>query len=96
MDQSIEYLRSRIENVGNCKDWEIEDKYDINTRLGKFERPFNATNAPKLVAGDIVELQCSETSPPRRPNLDLWDEDDLDGTIRTFCIGPTDTDPGGR
>ena len=74
----------------------ISDKYDINTRLGRFERPFNATNAPKLVAGDIVELQCSEASPPRRPSLDLWDEDDLDGTIRTFCIGPTDTDPEGR
>ena len=40
----------------------ISDKYDINTRLGKFERPFNATNAPKLVAGDIVELHETEVS----------------------------------
>ena len=73
----------------------ISDKYDINTRL-PFERPFNATNATMLEAGDVVELQCADSTPPRRPNVDQHDDDELDGIIRMFCISPTTTAPDGR
>ena len=74
----------------------ISELYDINTRLGNFERPFNATNAPKLEAGDIVELRCAESKPPQKPVVDQEDDDDLDGIIQMFCMSPTENGLEGR
>ena len=72
-------------------DWsqilKISEKYDINTRLGN-ERPFNASSEPRLEAGDIVELQCADSIPPRRPVVDQEDDDALDGIVRMFCMSP--------
>ena len=73
----------------------ISDKYTINARL-PFERPFNATGATMLEAGDVVELQCADSTPPRMPNVDEHDDDELDGIIRMFCIPPTTSSPEGR
>lgn len=74
----------------------VSEKYDINTRLGKFERPFNATNATRLEAGDIVELQCAESTPKRKPVVDQEDDDELDGIVRLFCMSPTSKGQLGR
>ena len=74
---------------------QISDKYTINTRL-PFERPFNATNATMLEAGDVVELQCADSIPPRKPNVDQHDDDELDGIIRMFCMSPTESGQDGR
>ena len=74
----------------------ISEKYDINTRLGKFERPFNATNATMLEAGDNVELKCSDSVPVRRPVVDSQDDDKMDGIITIFCMSPQSTGVLGR
>ena len=74
----------------------ISEKYDINTRLGKFERPFNKTNAPMLEAGDNVELKCSDSVPVRRPVVDSQDDDKMDGIITIFCMSPQSTGDLGR
>ena len=69
----------------------ISELYDINSRL-PFVRPFNATNKPKLEAGDIVELRCAESTPKRLPNVDQEDDNELDGIIRMFCMTPSHAD----
>ena len=90
-------------------DWsdisKIPNNYDINTRLGKFNEtwpligikwPFNETNATMLEAGDIVELKCADSIPPRRPIVDQEDDDELDGIVRMFCMSPTTPGQLGR
>ena len=75
----------------------VSELYDINSRL-PFDRPykeFNDTNRPKLEAGDIVELKCTDSTPKRLPSVDQEDDDPTDGIIRMFCMAPTfDGDSG--
>ena len=61
-----------------------------------FERSFNATTTPMLEAGDVVELECAESTPPRKPNVDKYDDDELDGILRMFCMAPSATEANGR
>ena len=74
----------------------ISETYDINTRLGKFDRTLNTTNAPMLEAGDNVELKCTDSIPKRRPVVDLEDDDKLDGVITLFCMSPKSVGELGR
>ena len=90
------YLYTENPSCGWSYISKIAANYEITTRHGKLERPFNETNAPKLEAGDIVELQCAESIPPRRPIIDQEDDDELDGIIRMFCMSPPAKGQSGR
>ena len=70
----------------------ISDEYNINTKHGKYDRTMNSTAATlegrTIEAGDIVEFECTDSKPPRKPVVDQADDDDSDGIIRMFCMSP--------
>jgi len=80
----------------------ISDAYEIVTKNGVYQAPpvpltqaqiDSGMTAPAytevfIEAGDLAELRCVESTPPRLPLTDLADDDPRDFTITAFCMYP--------